>query len=195
MQPVICDPISPCLFSAEGFVGLLFLGAVAISISGAVVATMSKQLIRAIAGLALCFFGVAVIYYFLNGPFISMMQLLIYVGAVSIIIAFGIMLANPDDNAASHLKSSNLLVGLPGIVLGVFIFSALSLMAVRTEWTKFASTGDASIESIGKILLTSHGMVFELISFVLLIAILGAIVLARKGRYAAAESAGTEQEN
>lgn len=192
MQPLICDPASPGLFSAEGFVGLLFLGALGIVVAGAMVATMSRHLIRAIAGLALCFFGVAVLYFYLGGPFVAMMQILIYVGAVSIIIAFGIMLANPEDRAAGLMMQGNVLVGPLGFAMAMILFAALSVMGVRTQWQQFARIGDGSMKDMGAILLTSHGMVFELISFVLLIAILGAIVLARRGRYAAVK---IEQES
>jgi len=110
-----------------------------------------------------------------------MMQMLIYVGAVSILIAFGIMMATPEEEDTASKKGSAI-VGPLGIAVGALMFAALSVLGVKTDWQVFPRTGTGDIESMGKILLTSHSMVFELISIVLLIAIIGALVLARRGR-------------
>ena len=171
----------PSLFSAEGFVGLIFLITVAIIIFGAVVATTSKRLVRCVAGLAVSFTGVAGIYYFLLSPFVAMMQMLIYVGAVSILIAFAVMMADPEDHTGTSSKA-NVLASPLGASVGAMLFAALSILGVKTQWQSFPKNGSGDIEQIGKVLLTSHSMVFEAISIVLLIAIIGALVLARKGR-------------
>lgn len=171
----------PALLSAEGAVGLIFLLTVAAIIFGAVVATTSKRLVRCVAGLALCFTGVAGIYYFLTSPFVAMMQMLIYVGAVSILIAFAVMMADPEDHTGSG-KNTNVLASPLGASVGFMFFAALALLGAKTQWQAFARTGKGDIEQIGMVLLSSHSMVFEAISLVLLIAIIGALVLARKGR-------------
>ena len=173
--------MQPQLFSAEGFVGIIFLLTIGIIIFGAVIATMSRRLVRAVAGLAVAFTGVAGIYYFLLSPFVAMMQMLIYVGAVSILIAFAVMMADPEDHKGTEASKGNL-VGPLGFSVAILIFAALSYLGVKTEWQKFDQQGSFAIEELGKALLTTHTMVFELISIVLLIAIIGALVLARKGR-------------
>ncbi len=83
------------LYSAEGLSGLGFLGLVAATVGGALVAVSTKRLVRSVAGLSLCFTGVAGLYYFLNSPFVAMMEMLIYVGAVCVAIIFAVMLAEP----------------------------------------------------------------------------------------------------
>lgn len=172
---------SPSLFSAEGFVGLIFLLTIGVIIFGALVATTSRRLVRCVSGLAIAFTGVAGIYYFLLSPFVAMMQMLIYVGAVSILIAFAIMMADPHDHTGSSRKA-NILASPLGAGVGAMIFGALAFLGLRTDWQQPATQGARDIEQIGKILLTSHSLVFEVISIVLLIAIIGALVLARKGR-------------
>lgn len=169
------------LMSAQGFVGLIFLLTVGLVIFGAIVATTSKRLVRCVAGLALSFTGVAGIYYFLMSPFVAMMQMLIYVGAVSILIAFAVMMADPEDHTGTSSKA-NVLASPLGASVGAMLFVGLSVLGVKTEWQKFPVQESGDIEQIGKVLLTSHSMVFEAISLVLLIAIIGALVLARKGR-------------
>lgn len=171
----------PSLFSAEGFVGLVFLLTLGVIILGAVVATTSRRLVRCVAGLALCFTGVAGVYYFLLSPFVAMMQMLIYVGAVSILIAFAVMMADPEDHTGTSSRA-NVLASPLGASVGAMLFAALSILGLTTKWQSFPRQGSGDIKQIGMVLLTSHSMVFEVISIVLLMAIIGALVLARKGR-------------
>ncbi len=182
MQQAICQTVAdPTLFSAESFVGLVFLFTIGMVIVGGLMAITAKRLVRCISGLALCFTGVAGIYYFLLSPFVAMMQMLVYVGAVSILIAFAIMLATPEDEDTKTPKGAGL-TGALGIAVASFMFAALTILGTQTKWQVFPRTGTGDMQAIGMDLLTTHSMVFELISVVLLIAIIGAIALARRGR-------------
>ncbi len=171
---------SVSLFSADGLAGLVFLLMLAVTVIGGLIACNAERLVRAIAGLIVCFIGVAAIYYFLNSPFVAMMQLLIYVGAVCITIAFAIMLADPEAKK-KHGPSSPLTGPLALITAGL-LFGGLSFFGVQTNWPNADKINDGSVKTIGIQLLTSHSMVFELVSVVLLIAIIGALVIARRGR-------------
>ena len=171
--------ISPSLFSVDGLVGLVFLIMVAITIIGGVIACNSERLVRAVAGLIVCFVGVAGLYYFLNSPFVAMMQILIYVGAVAVTISFAIMLAAPEEQKSS---SSSPLAGPLGLSTAALLTGGFSVLAIKTDWKVMDKINDGSIKTIGIQLLTDYSMVFELISIVLLIAILGALVIARDWR-------------
>ncbi|MCP3888937.1 MAG: NADH-quinone oxidoreductase subunit J [Desulfobulbaceae bacterium] len=171
---------SPSLFSVDGLVGLVFLVMIAITIIGGLIACNAERLVRAVAGLIVCFVGVAGIYFYLNSPFVSMMQILIYVGAVAVTIAFAIMLAAPEES--KKMGPSGILIGPLGFVSAALLAGGFSVLALRTEWIPMAKISDGSIKAIGIDLLTRYSMVFELISIVLLIAILGALVIARAGR-------------
>ncbi|MCG2749006.1 MAG: NADH-quinone oxidoreductase subunit J [Desulfobulbaceae bacterium] len=138
-------------------------------------------MIRSVSGLAVCFLGVAGLYYFLNSPFVAMMELLIYVGAVCVTIAFAIMLAEPDEAKLAR-KMSGLSGGL-AVVCGGAVSFALGYAAVNGHWMAPATqVNDGSLKMIGASLLTKYSMVFELISIVLLAAIIGSVALARAGR-------------
>lgn len=171
---------SPSLFSADGLVGLIFLIMVMVTLAGALIAATSERVVRAVAGLVVCFTGVAGAYYFLNSPFVSMMQILIYVGAVCITISFAIMLASPEQNKPTG--PTNLFSGPLGFMVASLIFGGMTALALRTEWQPMPKTASGSVREIGLQFLTTHAMVFELISIVLLIAIIGAVVIARGGR-------------
>ena len=168
------------LFTADGLVGLIFLFNLGVTIVGGLVACSAERLVRAVVGLVVCFVGVAGTYYFLNSPFIAMMHVLIYIGAVAVAISFAIMLAAPEEK--KKRGPSGPLSGPAGLITALLLTSGLITLAFRTEWTSVRKINDGSVKTIGIQLLTNHSMVFELISIVLLIAILGALVIARGGR-------------
>jgi NADH:ubiquinone oxidoreductase subunit 6 (subunit J) len=171
------------LISPDGFTilsGLAFLAFSINTIAGALVAIVAKSLIRSVSGLALCFVGMAGLYYFLHSPFLALMQIVIYVGAICIMIMFTMMLAEPRESMETTLR---------GRVLSVLALIGCSLMAAglmflvgTSSWPVTERVNAATVRDIGRDLLNRHGLVFELISVVLLIAILGAILIARSGR-------------
>ena len=173
--------MSPSLLTADGLSGLLFLCLVGVTFAGALVATCAQRVIRGVAGLALCFVGVAGLYYYLNSPFVALMQILIYVGAVCVTIIFAVMLAESDETKMPDKQNG--LVGPLGILASGMLVFALSALALKTDWMQAASqVNKGSVADIGQSLLTTYSMSFELISVVLFVAIIGSIVLARGGR-------------
>lgn len=168
------------LTNPDGLVGIIFLIMVALTLFGGLIACNSERLVRAVIGLVICFVGVAGLYYFLNSPFIAMMQILIYIGAVAVAISFAIMLAAPEEK--KKLGPSSPLAGPLGLISALLLTSGLLTITLKTVWPSLPKINDGSVKIIGIQLLTNHSMVFELISIVLLIAILGALVIARGGR-------------
>jgi NADH-quinone oxidoreductase subunit J len=173
--------------TADGFagygdaaVGIVFLFSLTITIIGGFMACNAERLVRAVAGLALCFIGIATIYYFLNSPLLSMMQLLIYVGAVCITIAFAVMLAAPEDDRKHG--PANALGGPLGLITAGLITFALIGLAVNTSFDVLPKENMGTAKQIGIELLTTYAVLFKLISVVLLIAIIGALIIARQGR-------------
>ncbi len=169
------------LFSAEGLSSLVFIIIVMTTVLGALIATHSERLIRAVTGLAICFVGVSGLYYYLNSPFVALMEMLIYVGAVCVTIIIAVMLADPKPVA--DVEKGSIFTGPLSFVLGIMLFWGLSTLAGKTSWIQPSGrVNDGSLEEVGKALLTDFSMVFELTSVLLLVAIIGALVLARKGR-------------
>lgn len=173
--------MTPSLLSAEGLSGLVFLVFVAATFAGALIATHARQLVRSVAGLALCFIGVAGLYYFLGSPFVAMMQILIYVGAVCVTIIFAVMLADPLE--PQKPSGGGAIVRLLGAAACAALALTLVVLGVSTAWKQLdGPVGDGGVERIGQALLTTNSLSFELISLVLLVAILGSLVLSRAGR-------------
>src|SRR5436190_12957347 len=74
--------------------------------AGATIAVFTTRLIRSVCGLAICCVGLAGLYYFLHSPFLALMEILIYIGAVCVTIVFAIMLAEPEEPAQEQKRSN-----------------------------------------------------------------------------------------
>jgi len=161
--------------------GLLFLVFALAALYGAAVAVGARRLVRAVAGLALSFLGVAGLYYFLSSPFVAFMQVLIYIGAVCVTIVFAVMLADTSEAASETPKGK--LPTLLGALCSAGVAAILLAAASTAKWhTPPAEPASGSLERVGVSLLTTYSMSFELISVVLLVAMIGSLVLARRGR-------------
>ena len=162
----------------------IFVVFVTTTIAGALIAVFTARIIRSVCGLAMCSVGLAGLYYFLSSPFLALMEILIYIGAVCVTIVFAVMLVEPDEPASGEKRTLALEWG--GVMLAMMagLFWALSRLVLGSTWTEpGAVTRESwSIQQIGLQLLTTYSMAFELISLALLVAIVGALAIARSGR-------------
>ena len=164
-------------------VGGVFLMCAATTVAGALLAALTARIIRSVCGLAISCIGLAGLYYFLHSPFLALMEILIYVGAVCVTIIFAVMLAEPDEPVRDDKLGSTLLWGSFAFVVCAAVFWGLWQLGTHQDWTvPVARVSDGSIQAIGKSLLTTYSLAFELISLALLVAIIGALALARTGR-------------
>ena len=169
--------------ASQMIVGGIFLLCVATTVVGALIATLTARVIRSVCGLAICCIGLAGLYYFLHSPFLALMEILIYVGAVCVTIVFAVMLAEPEEAVREEKRGITLLWGGFALVVSAAIFWGLWRLGAQQDWTApVTRVNDGSVSAIGKSLLTTYSMAFELISLALLIAIIGALAIARTGR-------------
>lgn len=164
-------------------VQLVFGLAALATAGGALLAALTTRVIRSVCGLALCCFGLAGLYYFLRAPFLSLMEILIYVGAICVTIVFAVMLAEPDE--APPRESRRAALGWGGLALAISgaVFCGVVKVGLGHNWAKPETKATAgSVNDIGVALLTTYSLAFEVISVVLVVAILGALVVARHGR-------------
>jgi NADH-quinone oxidoreductase subunit J len=155
----------------------------ALTVGGALLAVASHRVIRSVSGLALGSVGLAGLYYFLHSPFLALMEILIYIGAVCVTIVFAVMLAEPDEPPPEKPRPRARLETAAALLVSLAAGGALAWLGLHTRWpAPGGRVGDGSIRALGVELLSTYCLAFELISLVLLLAILGALVLARHGR-------------
>jgi NAD(P)H-quinone oxidoreductase subunit 6 len=126
------------------------------------------------------FISMAGIYVLLNADFVSAAQILIYVGAVNVLILFAIMLVNKREEFKPTKNSWLGKVATAIVCLG--LFALLSTVGLLTPWkiTPTTTANASSLVPLAKHFFTDFLLPFELVSVLLLMAMIGAIVLARK---------------
>ena len=159
---------------------LFYIGAVAVFISGAWV-VISKNPLHSALALILTLTSQAFLYVLLDGSFIASMQLIVYAGAIMVLFVFVIMLLNVQSahsgrfawfTIAKVIGASAILYIVAHVVRGV--------STAEQYVAKTIPSVDGSVKSIGILLLTKHLFVFEAISVLLLVAVVGAVVLGLK---------------
>ena len=158
---------------------LIFISLAVIIISSAAWVVISPNLIHSAVSLLFTLFGVAGLYVFLYADFIAATQVVIYVGGILVLIIFGVMLTNKIEQVVIPSKSYNQIIGL--FVTG-FIMLIQILAILQTDWFQIANNqeGPSSVKIIGRMILNDYLLPFELVSVLLLGALVGAAMLARK---------------
>ena len=155
---------------------IIFLLAVLVTMGGALTAVLAGSIVHALLGLITAMFGVAGLYIYLNSTFLAMMQILVYVGAISILIAFAIMLIGSYSGQYSEIRvMGKLVLAAATALVSVYIF----FQFVRTN-LKASPVSDFLITTrdIGVVFTDDLVLPFELISLLIVVAIIGAVMLA-----------------
>jgi len=159
----------------------VFIVLSAITLVGAWIVIANRNLYRAALGMVLSFFGVAGLYALLNVGFLAVVQVLIYVGAISILIIFAIMLTRQVMDREVVQRNSQWFISL---LVALVLFGVLGYtlaFRVADQWAVGGSgLPEKPIEALGEALVTTYALPFEVASVLLLVALVGAIVIARE---------------
>lgn len=145
-------------------------------LGGSIVAVSSSSLVRALVGLITTLIGVAGMYMLLATPFMAFMQLLIYVGAVSVLIFFAVMLTRAekggDESGTAPMKTY-----VFGLAATIAPAAVLGWLVMTRPVESIAIPVEVPIKELGMELMGSYFLPFELISVVLMVAMSGAVLL------------------
>lgn len=159
---------------------ILFVGLALVAIASALGLLFSKSAVYAALSLIINFAAVAVFYLILGGPFIALTQITVYAGAIMVLFLFVIMLLGAERlGAGTTLPWQRPLAGVLGMILLVEAILAFSRQAVLAPAPTGALTIIGTPAAIGEILFSVYLLPFEVISILLLVAMVGAIVLSR----------------
>ena len=168
---------------------LLALGVIAVG-SGALVVT-SSHLVRAGLYLVVSLGATAGLYLVLGAELVAWVQVLVYVGAVVVLLLFAVMLTRAPIGASADLNrpaGPALLIG-GGVGLGL-----AALLADAYRWTVYPQAEPGTAERMGAEIFGGWVLPFEVISILLLSALVGAIILSRPDIGARREKEGSRQE-
>ncbi|MBW7475037.1 NADH-quinone oxidoreductase subunit J [Paenibacillus oenotherae] len=152
----------------------------AVIISGAVFMINFTKVVHMVVSLAAVFIGIAGMFVLLQAEFLAFVQVLIYAGAISILMIFGIMMTKHGDREAeSKSRLHKIAAGIGAIALFGILFYAIRQTEFPAQEQPLHGAEDNAME-IGKLLFTGYVVPFELVSVLLTVAFIGAIVLAKK---------------
>jgi NADH-quinone oxidoreductase subunit J len=158
---------------------LMFFLFALFAIGGAIFMISFTKVVHMVVSLAFTFLSLAGLYVLLDAEFLAFAQVLIYAGAISILMIFGIMMTKhgSDEEAEPKRPLHNWLLGLGSLALFGILFYAIQ----RTTFpTVEAPVYKDNTMELGKLIFTQHVIPFELVSVLLTVAFIGAIVIAKR---------------
>lgn len=163
--------------SNDTLLAVVFWVLAIVTLGSALMVSMVRDLIHAVLFLILAFIGVSGLYITLSADFVAVVQVLIYAGAISVLMLFAILLtpaSTRDNSPVSYRAPISVVAGLIGAII-VFV-------SVKTDWrTVTDARFDNTAREIGRALLDPYVLPFEVASVLLVIAMVGAIMLVRPG--------------
>jgi NADH-quinone oxidoreductase subunit J len=167
---------------------LLFYAFAAVSVIGALLVVAQRNPVYSLVSLVGSFFGLCGLYVLLEAPFVAVVQIIVYAGAIMVLFLFVVMVLNvPREDAAEWDRSHPLYRPMAVRVGGVMA----ALLALELGWALSRTAGlgvgvaddkpaVSSVATLGKALFTNYMFAFEVTSILIIAAMVGAVVLSRK---------------
>lgn len=159
---------------------ILFYICAAVTVLAALNVILQRTPVYSALSLIVVLGALAVVYLQLGAEFLAVIQIIVYAGAIMVLFVFVIMLLNAGREVPSHRSRMTKWIGAP--LLAAFLIETLMVI-----WDQFPPAGgspaaylDGSPVAIGQLLFRNYSLPFEVTSILILVAILGAVVLAKK---------------
>jgi NADH:ubiquinone oxidoreductase subunit 6 (subunit J) len=144
--------------------------------SGLLVVTM-RDIIRCGLAMIVCFGSLAGIYVILGAPLIGAAQVLIYIGAISVLILFAIMITQSKVAPTRLVFQTQ---ALPAAIASVILAIVLALSVTATDWGAVGERLRSATDAVARVLFDQYVLPFEIVSVLLLAAVIGGVFLAKR---------------
>ncbi len=165
------------LFLGQDWGDALFWLFAAVMIGSAFLVVTMRDIIRCGLAMIVCFGSLAGIYAIIGAPLLAAAQVIVYIGAISVLILFAIMLTQTKD-APSRLVFQTQAV--PAAIASIVIAVVLALAIGATDWGEAAKRVRLTAEAMSSVLFNSFVLPFEIVSVLLLAAVIGGVYLAKR---------------
>jgi NADH:ubiquinone oxidoreductase subunit 6 (subunit J) len=145
-------------------------------LAGLLVVTM-RDIIRCGLAMIVCFGALAGIYVILGAPLIAAAQVIVYIGAISVLILFAIMLTQTKDAPSRLVFQSQ---AIPAAIAAVIIGVVVALAIAATDWGEATERVRVATDALSKVLFDQYVLPFEIVSVMLLAAVIGGVFLAKR---------------
>ena len=162
---------------------IFFFVVAAVAVLSSILVVTCKNPINSALSLVMTFFCLATFYVMLDAPFMAAIQVIVYAGAIMVLIIFVIMLLNVKTETVkrgTHAVLAGTVVGLFTLFLTVWFLIKGSMTGMTGTMDKAQIISTGHVELIGTALFTDFLLPFEITSLLLLSAIVGAVILAKK---------------
>jgi NADH-quinone oxidoreductase subunit J len=170
---------------------ILFYVFATIAVLGALLVIVQRNPIYSVLAIIISFFGLAGLYVLLEAPFVAVVQIIIYAGAIMVLFLFVVMLLNVPredagewDRAHPYYRPWAMRIGAAlAVVMAVQLLWAFSRTPGLNVGIGDQRPGVSSVAELGRVLFTDYMFAFEVTSILIIIAMVGAVVLARKREF------------
>lgn len=150
-----------------------------LSVFSALMVVLSRKPVHSVLYLIFCFFTIGGHYLLLNAQFLFAVHIIVYAGAIMVLFLFTLMFINMNKELEPH--KSNLLKGAATVAAGCLLLVLVAVTKGAETLPEVSNATDiGSVGNLGKILYGQYLLPFELISILLLAAMVGAVVLGKK---------------
>lgn len=170
---------------ATAFSWLVFIGAALVAIVASLLMVTRRNPVHSALWLIVAFFSLAIIYLSLNAQFIAVAQVIVYAGAIMMLVLFVIMLIHleTEQELTGKITGAKIIASFITIILFLEIVAAILSFKVTGQkgpFTPEALAQIGNVKSVGMVLYGKYMFPFEIASILLLIGIVGAVVLSKR---------------
>ena len=156
---------------------LLFLALAGTMIGSGLLVVTLRDIIRCGLAMILCFASLAGIYVILGAPLIAATQVLVYIGAISVLILFAIMLTQTKSGPARLVFQTQ---AVPAAIASIVLAVLIALTVTATDWGDVGRRIRTGTEGLATLLFGEYVLAFEVVSVLLLAAVVGGVFLAKR---------------
>lgn len=166
--------------SAFSLYDAVFIVIGGVTVLAALGVVLFRNIVYSALSLVLAFLGVASLYFQLNAGFLGVIQILVYAGAISVLIIFAVMLVMDKDARRTNLPTPRVRAWFTGGTITAMMLAAIIAAIGFTEWPQTTLMGvDKSVGMLAELMMGDYVIAFEAAAILLLVAVIGAIIIAK----------------
>ena len=155
----------------------LFVALATLMIVAALLVVTMRDIIRCGLAMIVCFLSLAGIYVVVGAPLVAAAQVIVYIGAISVLILFAIMLTQSKDAPAKLVFQTQ---AVPAAVAAVILAVLIALGVGATDWGAVGQRFRLATDVLARVLFRDYVLPFEVVSVLLLAAVIGGVFIAKR---------------
>ena len=160
-----------------GWNDLLFMTFAAIMVGSALLVVVMKDIIRCGLAMIICFAALAGLYVLAGATVVAAAQVLVYIGAISVLVLFAIMLTQTKAGPASLVFQTQ---AFPAAIAAAVLALLMAVVVASTDWGETGRRIATNANDLAETLFTDYTLPFEVVSVLLLAAVIGGVFLAKR---------------